>query len=70
MPKRRATLPSMKSTMAFLRLCDAIGSQSAALLLVDAGRKAGGVGLPSHSDWPAWTAPDMNAAVAYLKRYA
>ena len=60
----------MKSTMAFLKLCDAIGSQRAALDLIDAGRQAGATtGLPAHNDWPAWTAPGMNAAVAYLKRH-
>ena len=60
----------MKSTMAFLQLCDAIGSQRAALDLIDAGRQTGATGLPKHDDWPAWTAAGMNAAVRYLKRNA
>ena len=67
MPSRPNPHPSMKSTMEFLKLCDAIGSQKAALDLIDAGRQTGATGLPTHNDWPAWTAPGMNAAVAYLK---
>ena len=56
--------------MAFLKLCDAIGSQREALHMIYVGRKYGAKGLPSHDDWPAWTAPSMNAAVDFLKRNA
>ena len=73
MPKPRPTshsksIPSIRSTMAFLKLCDVrFGSQRAALNLINAGRKAGAPGLPDRDYWPRWTAPEMNAAVAYLK---
>ena len=64
------SLPSMRSTMAFLKLCDEIGSQRAALDLLETGRQTGATGLPAHNDWTEWTAPCMNAAVRYLKLYA
>ena len=60
-------LPSVALTTKFLELCQQYGSEQLAVRIVAAGRSTGVPGLPQSSDWTAWNADEMRAAVEHLQ---
>ena len=61
-------LPSLGMTIRFLALCTKYGSQQDAVAAIAEGRRAGVPGLPPPgSDWGAWNAGQLRAAVKYLQ---
>ena len=60
-------LPSVGMTIRFLALCEEYGSQGNAVAAIAEGLRAGVPGLPPGSDWGAWNAGQLRAAVKYLQ---
>ena len=73
MPKRKRRcsgvneLPSVAVTRKFLGLCEQYGGERLAVRIVAAGRSAG---VRETTDWTAWNADEMRAAVEHLQRQA
>ena len=63
-------LPSIGITIRFLALCNRYGSKRAAVSVVAQARRAGVPGLPETTNWTAWNAGEMTAAVKYLQTQA